>query len=243
MAVEYRWALHHAHEDAAVRVVVLTGAGDDFCVGAHTEQLDGIGASGGSYQREKAPLPPYPDGTPSELRHNHCFPLDDQHAGHRRDRGRAARAPGSCSPPTPTSGGSRPTHGSLLHSRDWGSPPNTGPRGCSRRQVGLPNAMELLWSPDVFDGVTAAHLGWAQHTAEPGAVLDAALAQARNLARHASPLSLATMKRAVLVDAADDLGKAYARSVADMNAALRHDDFRRGVAAQRAGQRPDFLTT
>ena len=242
LAVEYRWALHHAHEDAAVRVVVLTGAGDDFCVGAHTEQLEGIGAAGGSYQREKAPLPPYPDGTPSEFRHNHCFPLTISTPV-------IAAIEGACAGAgfvlatyadirwVATDARIAPAFARL------GLPAEYGTAWLLARQVGLPNAMELLWSPDVFDGATVAQLGWAQHTAEPGAVLDAALAQARNLARHASPLSLATMKRAVLVDAADDLGKAYARSVADMNAALRHDDFRRGVAAQRAGQRPDFLTT
>ncbi|HEV7688208.1 MAG TPA: enoyl-CoA hydratase-related protein, partial [Acidimicrobiia bacterium] len=32
MAAEYRWALHHAHTDPDVRVVVLAGAGDHFCV-------------------------------------------------------------------------------------------------------------------------------------------------------------------------------------------------------------------
>jgi enoyl-CoA hydratase/carnithine racemase len=72
-------------------------------------------------------------------------------------------------------------------------------------------------------------------------VLERALDQARVLARHASPRSLATMKRAVLVDAAGDMGQAYTRSVDDMNAALSHADFRRGISAQRAGERADFL--
>jgi hypothetical protein len=49
------------------------------------------------------------------------------------------------------------------------------------------------------------------------------------------------MKRAVIVDAAADLGTAYEQSVTAMNVALGQADFRRGVAAQRAKSRPDFL--
>jgi hypothetical protein len=50
------------------------------------------------------------------------------------------------------------------------------------------------------------------------------------------------MKRQVLLDAAGDLGTAYQRSVADMDAALHHPDFRTGLAAQKARARPDFRT-
>jgi enoyl-CoA hydratase/carnithine racemase len=240
MAVEYRWALHHAHEDPAVRVVVLTGTGPDFCVGAHAEQLEGIGASGGAYERTRAPLPPYPEGTPLEFRHNHCFPLTIGTPV-------IAAIEGACA----GAGFVLATYADLR----WvasdakiapafarlGLPAEYGTAWLLARQVGLPNALELMWSPDVFDGATTMQLGWAQHTAEAGTVLERALEQARRLARHASPLSLATMKRAVLVDAAADIGQAYTRSVDDMNAALGHADFRRGIAAQRAGERADFL--
>jgi enoyl-CoA hydratase/carnithine racemase len=242
MAVEYRWALHHAHHDPGVRVVVLTGAGGDFCVGAHTEQLDDIGASGGEYERARVPLPPYLEGTPPEFRHNHFFPLTIGVPV-------IAAIEGACAGAgfvlatyadirwTATDARIAPAFSRL------GLPAEYGTAWLLARQVGVPNAMELLWSPDVFDGVAAAQLGWAQHLAEPGAVLDAALVWARRLARHASPLSMATMKRAVLFDAAGDAGTAYERSVADMNAALQHDDFRRGIAAQRAKRRADFLAT
>jgi enoyl-CoA hydratase/carnithine racemase len=240
MAVEYRWALHLAHEDPAVRVVVLTGAGGDFCVGAHTEDLAGIGAAGGSYRRERAALPPFPEGTHPDFQHNHCFPLTISAPV-------IAAIEGACA----GAGFVLATYADIR----WvasdariapafaplGLPAEYGMAWLLARQVGVPNALELLWSPDPFDGTSAAQLGWAQHTAAPGTVLDAARAQARRLARHASPLSLSTMKRAVLVDAAAGMGEAYTRSVEDMNAALRHEDFRRGIAAQRAGDRPDFL--
>lgn len=240
MAIEYRWALHHAHLDPAVRVVVLTAIGEHFCVGAHTEQLAGIGAAGGAYDRERAALPPYPEGTPPEFRHNHCYPLTIGVPV-------IAAVEGACA----GAGFVLATYADLR----WvatdakiapafarlGLPAEYGTAWLLARQVGVANALELMWSPDVFDGEAARRLGWAQHTAPRGAVLDDALVYARGLARHASPLSLATMKRAVLVDAAGDMGTAYAKSVDDMNEALGHADFRRGIAAQRTGERADFL--
>jgi hypothetical protein len=64
---------------------------------------------------------------------------------------------------------------------------------------------------------------------------------AEGLARGSSAESLRVMKRQVFQDAALDLGTAYTRSVADMNAALRHPDLREGLAALRERRRPDFL--
>ncbi len=240
MAVEYRWALHHAHVDPAVRVVVVTGAGGDFCVGADAGKLDAIGSNGGAYVRDKADLPPFPDATPPGWRHNHCYPLTISTPV-------IAAIEGACA----GAGFVLATYADLRWSAAdakiacafarMGLPAEYGTAWLLARQVGVPNALQLLWSPDVIDGIEAARLGWVQQTADQGQVLDAALDYARGLARGSSPLSLAAMKRAVVIDAADDLGAAYERSVADMDLALRHEDFRRGVAAQRARARPDFL--
>ena len=109
------------------------------------------------------------------------------------------------------------------------------------RQVGLPNALQLLLDPEVRSGTEVAELGWAQRTPAPGSVLADAVTYASRLAHGSSPQSLATMKRAVVIDAAGDLDTAYRRSVEDMEAALRHPDLRRGLAAQRAKRVPDFL--
>jgi enoyl-CoA hydratase/carnithine racemase len=240
MAVEYRWALHHAHLDRGVRVVVVTGAGGDFCVGADTRKLDDIGSAGGAYTRKRAALPPYPDDTPPEWRHNHCFPLTIGTPVIAAIEGGCAGAGFVLATYADLRWAATDAKVACAFAR-MGLPAEYGTAWMLARQVGVPNALQLLWSPEVIDGVEAARLGWVQRTAEPGHVLDAALDHARALARGSSPLSLATMKRAVLVDAVGDLGAAYERSVADMDLALQHEDFRRGVAAQRARKRPDFL--
>ena len=89
----------------------------------------------------------------------------------------------------------------------------------------------------------AARLGFVQRVVPADALLPAVVEYARHLARHSSPASLATMKRAVLVDAVGDLDAAYRRSVDEMDAALTTEDFRIGVKAARAKVAPDFLTS
>lgn len=239
-AVEYRWALHHAHTDPDVRVVVLTGAGADFCVGADTRALDTIDDSGGGYRRESTPLPPYPDGTPEALHRNHCAPL-------LVSTPIIAAIEGACA----GVGFVLATYADLR----WvaqnakitsafaalGLPAEYGSAWMLTRQVGVSNALRLLYDADVRDGDEVARLGWAQEVCAPGTTLARALDYARHLARHSSPASLASMKRAVLLDAAGDMASAYDRSVADMDAALRNGEMRRGLAARKAKTRPDYL--
>jgi enoyl-CoA hydratase/carnithine racemase len=240
MAAEYRWALHHAHVDPAVRVVVLTGAGGDFCAGADTALLQDIDSADGRYERATVDLPPYPEGTPDGLRHNHCYPLLISTPV-------IAAIEGACA----GAGFVLATYADLRWAADdaritstfarLGLPAEYGMAWLLARQVGLPRALQLLWDADVRSGVEAAELGWVQCHRPAGEVLPTAVAYARRLARESSGRSLATMKRQVLLDAAGDLGAAYDRSVQDMDAALRHPDLRTGLAAQRARARPDFL--
>jgi enoyl-CoA hydratase/carnithine racemase len=240
MAVEYRWALHHAHVDPGVRVVILTGEGRDFCVGAERATLREIRFDGGTYTREAAPLPPYPEGTPEWLRHNHCAPL-------------AIGVPviavitGACA----GAGFVLATYADLRWVADdakvtsafarLGLPAEYGTAWLLARQVGLSNAMQLLYDSDAIDGPTALRLGWAQRTGAATEILDSAKAYARRLAQHSSSRSLQSMKRALIVDAAGSLGDAYKASVREMEESLRHPDFRRGLDAQAARVLPNFL--
>ena len=47
MHTEMRWVLEQAERDPQVRVVVVTGEGRDFCVGADTQALEGHEVKGG----------------------------------------------------------------------------------------------------------------------------------------------------------------------------------------------------
>jgi len=240
MAVEYRWALHHAHCDPGARVVVVTGAGDAFCAGADTEALATIGASGGAYAKAKAALPPYPAGTPAALRHNHTAPLTISTP-------LVAAINGACA----GAGFVLATYADLRWASEdariatsfaaLGLPAEYGVGWMLPRIVGSARALELLLDPSPRTAADAARLGFVQRVLPAGELLTAVGDYARRLARHSAPASLAMMKRAVVVDAVGDLDAAYRRSVADMDGALATADFRTGVAAARAKTAPDFL--
>jgi enoyl-CoA hydratase/carnithine racemase len=242
MAIEYRWALHHAHCDPNARVVVLTGAGDSFCAGADTSALASIGASGGAYTKERSPLPPYPADTPVALCHNHTAPLTISTPV-------IAAINGACA----GAGFVLATYADLRWASEeakiatsfaaLGLPAEYGIGWLLPRIVGTARALELLYDPAPRTAAEAARLGFVQRVLPAEALLPTVGEYARRLARHSSPASLAMMKRAVLIDAVGDVDAAYRRSVDDMDAALMTDDFRLGVEAARAKLAPDFLSS
>lgn len=64
MHLEYRWAMTEAEADPDVRVVVVTGAGRQFCVGADARALGGHVDKGGyddGLRGTEPPMPPVPD--------------------------------------------------------------------------------------------------------------------------------------------------------------------------------------
>ena len=93
------------------------------------------------------------------------------------------------------------------------------------RIMGSANALELLFDPSPRSAEEAEQLGFVQRVLPGDQLLTDVLDYARLLARHSSADSLHMMKRAVLIDAEDDLDAAYRRSVDDMNAALRSASF------------------
>lgn len=239
-AVEYRWALHHADVDPNVRVVVLTGAGGDFCVGADTRRLESISGSGGDYTKEKLPRPPYPESTPEQMRHNHLAPL-------LVSTPIIAAVTGACAGVGFVVSSYADLRFVALDSRvttsfaKLGLPAEYGLGWLLPRQVGVPNALDMLYSSQVYGGEELRRLGWAQRALPSEQVLPAAQEYARNLARHSSGESLRLMKRAVLIDAVGPVDVAYKRSVQDMNDALRHPDMKEGLAALRERRPTDFL--
>jgi enoyl-CoA hydratase/carnithine racemase len=240
MSVEYRWALHHAHVDPAVRVVVLTAAGATFCAGADRATLDEIGRADGRYARAASPLPPYPQDAPAGLRHNHTAPLCTSTPI-------IAAINGACA----GVGFVVAAYADIRWASDrarfatsfagLGLPAEYGLGWMLPRIVGTGAALDLLYDPRPRPADELLRCGFVQRVVAHDELLPTVLAYARALARHSSADSLRWMKRAVLLDAAGDAGAAYAVSVAQMDEALTGDDFRIGVRAARARQRPDFL--
>jgi enoyl-CoA hydratase/carnithine racemase len=239
MALEYRWALHHAHVDPAVRVVVVTGAGDHFCVGADAGALDAISGDGG-YARSAGELPPWPDGTPSGWRHNHTFPLTISTPVIAALRGICAGAGVVLATYADmrfaASGARIATSFSKL-----GLPAEYGTGWMLARIMGVANAALFCYDGRPVSGSEAAQLGFVQRVVPDEELFSVTLEYARRLAGQSSGESLRVMKRQLFLDAAGDLDTAYRRSVADMDAALGHADFKEGLAALRERRPARFL--
>jgi enoyl-CoA hydratase/carnithine racemase len=239
MAHDYRWALHRGHLDPAVRVVVLTGAGDHFCVGADAAALADISDAGG-YQRSGGELPPWPEGTPAGLRHNHLFPLTIATPV-------IAALHGICA----GAGVVLATYADLRFAADGariatsfarlGLPAEYGTGWMLARIMGVANAAQFCYHGGPIGASEAMRLGYVQRVVGNEDLLTDTLDYARQLARESSGESLRMMKRQLFVDAAGDLDTAYRRSVSDMDAALRSADFKEGLAAFRQRWPPRFV--
>lgn len=240
MAVEYRWALHHADTDPTVRAVVLHGAGRDFCIGADSGALDRISTAAGAYTPEQLPLPPYPQGTPEGMRRNHLVPLLISTPVIAALHGACAGAGFVLATYCDFRFAARNARITTSFAR-LGLPAEYGMGWLLPRQIGLVNAAQLLYTAEVCDGDRARELGWVQQVHDADDVLPTALSFAHDLARHSSGESLRSMKRALMVDAWGSLDDAYTRSVDDMNAALQHPDMREGLRALKEKRPPEFL--
>jgi enoyl-CoA hydratase/carnithine racemase len=240
MALEWRWALHHAHTDPAVRIVVLAGAGDHFCVGADTGALERIADAGGFYDRPAPTPPPWPDDVPDGLRHNHSAGLTVSvpviAALHGACAGAGIVVVSYADLRFAAAGARIATSFARL-----GLPAEYGIGWVLPRLMGTANAAQFLYSGGPISAEEAQCLGFVQRVFPDEDLLPATLGYARRLARESSAESLRTMKRALFVDSAGDFDTAYCRSVEDMNAALAHPDIKEGLAAFRERRPPDFL--
>ena len=240
MAIEYRWALHHAEHDLDVGAIVVTGAGRAFCVGADMEILVEVSEAGGAYQRMVAELPPFPADSPPGLRHNHTYPM-------------ALGKPVVAAINGPCAGAGfvvacfadlriaaedvkiTPSFAGL------GLPAEYGVAWLLPRIVGLQNALEILLTNAVMTGPDALEFGFVRRSWPREGFLERVQGFARDIAQHSSPSALAVMKRQLYVDASGDLETAYVRAVEDMNRMVAEPDFATGLAAVNERRRPQFM--
>lgn len=209
---EYFAALAEAEASAAVRAVVVTGAGRGFCAGADMDMLRGVD----------------PDTT---------IEVPDRTFPYRLSKPLIAAVNGAaagigliqalyCDVRFTTADAKWTTafaHRGLVaeYGISWLLP----------RTVGRGAALDLLISARVVLGSEAVRIGLADYLVEGGSVVDQAVTYASTLAERCSPWSVAMMKEQVRRDAWGDFEDSCRRSKELMLDSFKRADVAEGVAS------------
>ncbi|MFO0842872.1 MAG: enoyl-CoA hydratase [Gemmataceae bacterium] len=243
MEKEVRAAMARAEADGGVRVIVLTGAGRGFCAGADLQDLGKVAGA----------------ASPADLERI----LKDRFVGPQRADARAdfqkaySYFPAVGKPVLGAINGSAVGLGLVValycdlrfasdqarfgtafsrrgliaeHGISWMLP----------RLVGLPNALDLLFSARLIDAAEALRMGLVNRVLPQAEFMDGVRAYAGELARAVSPRSLRVMKRQVYEGLFQTLGEATEVANVEMMKSFGSADFREGVAHFLEKRPPEF---
>jgi enoyl-CoA hydratase/carnithine racemase len=239
MHTEYRWAIARAEDDPDVRVVVVTGEGRGFCVGADTRALSGHVDRGGYDPGTDDDIARPGFGVSPEYDHDFAF-----HLGLTTPVIAAINGPAAgvglvlacyCDLRFAATGVKLTTaHGRL------NLPAEYGLSWLLPRLIGLGRANDLLLSSRIFLAEEAETMGLVNAVVEPAELLPHTYAYARMLATTVSSGSLAATKRQIALDLHRGLGDSVEESAVRLDAMMGEPDFAEGVAALAEKRPPRF---
>lgn len=236
---EYRWCLQQAEDDAAVRVIVINGAGKRFCVGGDSKALEGH-VERGSYDRglsDEQALPGYgvhPDFDQPFASH---FGLSKPviAAVHGAAAGIGLALVAFCDLRFAAAGTKFTTaHGKL------GLPAEYGLSWMLPKVVGATRAMELLLSSRVFLADEALNIGFLNAVYPEDDLLPTVLAYAEDLASNVAAGSLRETRQQMYLDMHRPVGDSISESMRLLNEMMGSDEYRQGVKALVEKRPPDF---
>lgn len=241
MEQEVRSAVEEAERDESVHAIVLTGAGRGFCAGADMSLLKKV-ADRGLDQRAK-----------QQVLESH-----GQRAAIRSDfQKKYSYFLGVGKPVIAAINGPLVGLGLLIAlycDLRWASEAARFSTTFARRGlvaeygmawmlprlVGVPNALDLLFSARTIDAAEALRMGLVNQVFPAEIFLNKVQENARELASMVSPRSLRVMKRQVYDAMFQNLGEAFEISEREMLESLKSDDFKEGVAHYLEKRAPNF---
>jgi len=239
MHTEYRWALAEAEADDHIRVIVVTGEGRGFCVGADAQALSDHAERGGYDPGTGADLATPGYGVSPEFDHDFAF-----HFGLTTPVIAAINGPVAgvglvlacyCDLRFAATGVKFTTaHGKL------NLPAEYGLSWLLPRLIGLTRANDILLSSRTFRAEEAAEMGLVNAVIEPDALLPHTYRYAHDLARTVSRGSLAATKRQIYLDQCRGLGESVTEASVRLNQMMGEPDFAEGVAALTEKRPPNF---
>ena len=240
MHAEYREVLARAADDAAVRAIVVTGAGRAFCAGADTRALEGHVARGaydpGVVASELA-RPGY--GVRPEYDHAFAFhygiPKPIVAAVNGAAAGVGLVLACYCDVRFAATGAKLTTSAPRL-----GLPAEYGLSWVLPRLVGIGHAADLLLSSRVVLAEEAAGIGLVNKVLPADELMPFVLSYARSLATEVSPAAVAAAKAQLYADLHGDVGTAVEVSEQLLEELVQGPDHAEGVSAWLEKRRPRF---
>jgi enoyl-CoA hydratase/carnithine racemase len=229
MGDEVTSAIRAAAADDSVRVIILTGAGKGFCAGADLSVLSGIAANGGPAAASLTSGVSVDGDVRSDFRHKHAWLLSVPKpiiaAIHGPSVGLGFIVPLYCD----FRFASETARFSVIFSKR-GLVAEYGMAWMLPRLVGLPNAIELMFTSKMIDATEALRIGLVSRVLPEENFLGSVQEIARELAATVSPRSLRVMKQQIYAGQMQNLGEAFDLAIEEMKASLGTDDFKEGIA-------------
>jgi len=240
MHAEYRAAMADLDADPDVRCVVVTGAGDTFCVGADSQALAGHAERGG-YDPGLPPEPATPGyGVRPEWDHDFAW-----HFGLRLPV--IASVNGACAGVGLVLACYCDLRIAVHNARlttatpQLGLPAEYGLSWLLPRLIGATHAADLLLTGRIVRAGEPVVAGLFNRVVPAGELDETVAAYASRFATAVSPLAVTTAKRQLWGDLLEtDVGQSVERSRVLLDELMATADYREGVAALREKRPPNF---
>jgi enoyl-CoA hydratase/carnithine racemase len=241
MEQEVRSAVEEAERDDNARVIVLTGAGRGFCAGADMSLLSNVANQGLDESGKKRAMSANAlrEGVRPDFQKKYSYFLEIGKPVIAALNGPAVGLGLVIALYCDLRWASESARLSTAFARR-GLVAEYGMAWMLPRLVGVPNALDLLFSARTIDAAEALRIGLVNQVFPQDIFWDKVRENAQEMASTVSPRSLRVMKRQVYEAMFQSLSEAFELAEREMLASLKSEDFKEGVAHYIEKRAPSF---